>query len=82
MEWFVSRRCAHMTGSEGVVVISGFAKRYRKAADQGNVMAQRNLGCCYENGRGAKDPAEAKNWYRKAAEQDNAKARAALERLK
>ena len=46
---------------------------YRKAAEQGNVDAQVNLGWCYEQGEGVeKDPALAVEWYRKAAEQGNA----------
>jgi TPR repeat protein len=48
-------------------------KWFRKAAEQGNADAQNKLGCCYEEGSGAKkDLAEAAKWYRKAAEQGNA----------
>ena len=51
------------------------AKWYRKAAEQGFVMAQYDLGVCYRDGRGVtKDPAEAAQWFRKAAEQGDAKA--------
>ena len=46
------------------------AKWYRKAAEQGHLDAQTNLGFCYANGKGvAKDEIEAVKWYRKAAEQ-------------
>ena len=43
---------------------------YRKAAEQGEMYAQKNLGWMYENGRGvAQSDMEAVKWYRKAAEQ-------------
>jgi Sel1 repeat len=55
---------------------------YRKAADQGNALAQNNLGWMYENGRGmARDDAQAAAWYRKAADQGHEDAKAALKRL-
>jgi len=42
---------------------------YRKAADQGDTVAQSSLGYIYANGLGtAQDYAEAAFWYRKAAE--------------
>ena len=45
---------------------------FRKAAEQGNDVAQYNLAMCYERGEGVvKDLAEAVKWYRKAAEQGN-----------
>lgn len=45
---------------------------WRSAADQGDALAQYNLGGLYANGRGVhKDLAEAAKWYRKAAEQGN-----------
>lgn len=45
----------------------------KKAAEQGDALAQYNLGLHYVDGRGvAKDDAEAVKWYRKAAEQGNA----------
>ena len=48
---------------------------YLKAAEQGNAMAQCNLGQCYFNGDGVdKDRTEALKWYRKAAEQGDAEA--------
>lgn len=50
-------------------------KWFRKAADQGDAMAQTYLGRNYENGRGVKqDYTEAVNWYRKAANQGDATA--------
>jgi TPR repeat protein len=46
-------------------------KWYRKGAEQGNAMAQHNLGNSYDQGKGvAKDQMEAMKWYRKAAEQN------------
>src|SRR5215468_4768647 len=48
---------------------------WRPLAEQGNAEAQRNLGWMYETGKGvARDEALATRWYRKAAEQDDAKA--------
>ena len=45
-------------------------KWYRKAADQGDAIAQYQLGRCYYNGEGVQqDYAEAIKLYRKAAEQ-------------
>lgn len=46
---------------------------YRKAAEQGNSMAQNNLGVMYADGLGiAQDDAQAVVWYRKSADQGNA----------
>jgi TPR repeat protein len=57
-------------------------KWYRKAADQGNVSAQLNLGFMYGNGRGvAQSDAEAVKWHRKAAQQGDQEAKDALKRL-
>ena len=48
-------------------------KWYRKAADQGDVVAESNLGFMFENGNGvAKDDVEALKWYQKAAAQGEA----------
>jgi S1-C subfamily serine protease len=45
-------------------------KWYRKAADQGDAVAQNNLGACYDNGQGVpQDHAAAVRWFRSAAEQ-------------
>jgi TPR repeat protein len=53
--------------------------RYRLAADQGDVVAQFNLGAMYDNGHGApQDNAEALKWSRKAADQGNAGAQTSL----
>ena len=55
---------------------------YRKAAEQGHVPAQNNLGLMYKSGRGvARDDTEAVRWYRKGAEQGNASAQINLKRL-
>ena len=51
------------------------ADKYRKAAEDGDVNAQYNLGSCYENGEGvAKDQVEAVKWFYKAAEQGHPEA--------
>ena len=48
---------------------------YRPLAEQGNAIAQTNLGVMYNNGQGVpKDFAEAAKWYRKAADQGRATA--------
>ena len=48
------------------------ARWYRKAAEQGDAMAQNNLGAMYMNGLGVKkrDLRAAAFWYYKAGEQD------------
>lgn len=54
----------------GVVCGNSEIENYRKAAEQGDAVAQRKLGYRYGNGIGVKqDHAEAFKWYRKAAEQ-------------
>ena len=48
-------------------------KCFQKAAEQGNALAQCNLGFMYEDGRGVKqDYFKAFEWWQKAAEQGNA----------
>ena len=48
---------------------------YRKAAEQGHVEAQIELGKCYEDGNGVeKDLSQMIYWYRKAADQGHAHA--------
>ncbi len=50
------------------------ARWFRKAAEQGEVGAQTQLGFMYEKGQGVpQDYAEAARWYRKAVEQGDAK---------
>ena len=45
---------------------------YRKAAEQGEVWAQTNLGWCYRNGQGVpQDYEQAVQWYKMAAAQGN-----------
>jgi TPR repeat protein len=57
-------------------------KWYKKAAAQGEMCAQSNLGNCYERGEGVKkDIPEALKWYGKAAEQGNAEAAKNILRL-
>ena len=52
---------------------------YRKAAEQGNVPAQRNLGYMYATGRGVpQDDVEAVAWYRQAADQGDSSSKTAL----
>jgi TPR repeat protein len=48
---------------------------FRKAADQGDAEAQRNLGIMYDGGQGvAQSYSQADMWYRKSAERGNADA--------
>src|SRR5262245_51286937 len=45
-------------------------RMWRPSADQGDAIAQNNLGVMYEKGRGVpQDYAAAVSWYRKAADQ-------------
>jgi hypothetical protein len=54
----------------------------RKAADQGNEVAQRNIGIVYLQGLGVrKDRHEAIRWLRKAAEKGDEDAKEALKYL-
>lgn len=57
-------------------------KWYRKAAEQGNPVAQNSLAYCYEKGKGiTKNIDEAITWYRKAANQGDNSAEKSLLRL-
>ena len=50
-------------------------KWYRKAAEQGDALAQYNLGGMYDEGQGVpQNDVEAAKWYRRAAEQGIANA--------
>src|ERR1017187_7820115 len=52
---------------------------YQAEAGQGNAKAQCDLGICYMSGLGVgKDYVEAVKWFRKAADQNHAKAQALL----
>jgi len=54
-------------------------KWFRKAAENGNALAQSNLGLCYFNGTGVKtDFVEAIKWLRKASQQNEAGAQGML----
>ena len=56
-----------------------FDDETRKAAKDGNVLAQTRLGAAYSSGaRVQQDYAEAARWFRKAADQGNADAQACL----
>jgi len=56
--------------------------QYRKAAEQGYVTAQFNLGVLYEYGLGVRqDYGQALVWYRKAAEQGDQEAKIQLNQL-
>ena len=55
---------------------------FRKAAEQGHVLAQYKLGAMYDQGEGVpKDQAKAVEWWNKAAAQGNDAARESLENL-
>src|SRR6185503_9032677 len=50
-------------------------REWRPLAEQGNVLAQYNLGLLYRKGRGVpQDDVQARKWYEKAAAQGQAKA--------
>jgi hypothetical protein len=52
---------------------------YRRAADQGDAVAQFNLGVRYDNGQGVpQNYEEAARWYRLAAQQGQARAQSNL----
>ena len=54
---------------------SAALREWRPLAEQGNAIAQLNLGYMYDNGYGVtQDYKEAMRWYRRAAEQGNARA--------
>ena len=58
-------------------------ERYKKAAEQGDVEAQYNLGLMYEFGDGVEeDFDQAVKWFEKAAERGHEGAQDALEQLK
>ena len=53
---------------------------FRKAANQGNAIAQDNLGVMYQNGLGVlQDDGHAVQWFRRAANQGHAGAQRALD---
>ena len=53
-----------------------------KAAEQGNVIAQNNVGYMYETGQGiAKDREKALEWYQKAAAQGDGEAKKKARKL-
>lgn len=55
---------------------------WREAAEAGDVEAQRNLGVCLAEGRGAvRNATEARRWLKEAARAGDQEARAMLERL-
>jgi len=57
-------------------------KWWHKAADQGNIDAQFNLGIAYSRGDGvAKNESESIKWYRRAADQGDTNARKVLQDL-
>lgn len=59
-------------------------KRYRKAAEQGHMKAQFELGCCHISGRrvlDTEDWVEAVFWFRKAAEAGHSTAQGILGQL-
>jgi TPR repeat protein len=55
----------------------------KKAAEQGDALAQYYLGVMYDKGKGVtRDAKEAARWYRKAADQGHASAQRYLEAMK
>lgn len=55
---------------------------YRRAADQGDIIARYNLGWSYANGKGVQqDNAKAKEWYSKACDLGNKDSCKSLQKL-
>ena len=69
--------CYYHHGKNGIPKdLSQAVYWYRKAAEQGKMHAQFNLGSCYKNGDGVtQDYSQAVYWYRKAAEQGSKEAK-------
>ena len=64
------------------IIMREQVEQYRKAAEQGDVMAMKELGDCYSEGIGvSQNYAEAVKWYRLAADQGNENAKEALHHL-
>ena len=77
------RHCCNESGQGVAQNYSMAIEWYHKAAMQGVVVAQCNLGVLYNRGRGVeKDYAKAMGWYVKAAAQGNAVAQRHLEILR
>jgi TPR repeat protein len=69
--------------SQDIILMSGWNRELveslRKPAEQGDLEAQFNLGLLYANGIDVpKDLAQAAEWYRRAAEQGDARAQNAM----
>ena len=63
---------AYYLGYGGIVDDTAETERLRKSAEQGNALAQNNLGVMYAEGRGVShDYSEAVKWLRRSAEQVN-----------
>ncbi len=77
---FLSNESAPAPQPASVTYTTEAERKYRKAAEQGDVDAQKGLADCYYYGRlgVCKNYAEAVKWYRKAAEQGNAYAQYSL----
>lgn len=55
---------------------------YKKSAEQGDEVAQYNLGCCYANGEGvSKSKSKAREWFAKSYRQGYEPAKKALDDL-
>ena len=58
-------------------------RSFRRAAEQGDVFGQTNLGWMYENGRGVRrDRVEASRWYSLGTDQGHEDAQRRLDRLR
>ena len=79
---FHALRTAYVRG-EGPKGFEELVKLYREATWLGDATAQRNLGLKYTQGRGVgQDYGEAVKWYRRAADQGNARAQDELKKLR
>ncbi len=71
---FKSGMDAHQRGDYATAL-----REWQPLAEQGDALAQYNLGLLYDNGRGVqKDYAQARQWYEKAAAQGHADAQVNL----
>ena len=63
---------SYYIGFQTITVGPDEVQRLRKSAEQGNALAQNNLGVMYAEGKGvSRNDSEAVKWFRKSAEQGN-----------
>jgi uncharacterized protein len=78
----ISRGSHHAQRCHVHLLLDQAVEWFKKAADQGNLNAQTNMGHMYKNGDGVpQDLIEAVKWYKKAADQGNEYARKELSKM-